>query len=130
MTKRPYAWLTLAAGVNGFLAVAAGAYGAHGVQWDEARDAAFQTAADYHLTHSIVVLALGCLASLRPRTASLAGAAFVLGMLIFCGSLYYSGLTGSRDWLWLTPIGGGLLLLGWLVVVALGIGVWRNGPQA
>lgn len=116
----------LLAGLNGFLAVALGAFGAHGLK---ARLAAlpdgaqrlewWQTAAHYHLVHA---LALGLAAFLAsrlgdgaalPRTA---GWAFQVGIVLFSGSLYAMTLGGVRALGAVTPLGGVALLVGWACV--------------
>jgi len=115
-------FLTLSA-VLGFLAVALGAFGAHGLErfLAEATDGAkrmewWTTAAHYHLTHAI---ALGLVAWAASRSgagagaATVAGWAFVVGILVFSGSLYVMTVTGVR-WLGaITPLGGVALLVGW-----------------
>jgi uncharacterized membrane protein YgdD (TMEM256/DUF423 family) len=104
--------------IVGFLAVALGAFGAHGLHAlleKNARLATWETAVLYHLTHSVVLLII---ATLRPLRA----AAFWLmltGIAIFSGTLYVLALTNVK-WLGaITPIGGLCLLAGWL---ALGFG--------
>ena len=104
--------------IVGFLAVALGAFGAHGLHAlleKNARLATWETAVLYHLTHSVVLLII---ATLRPLRA----AAFWLmltGIAIFSGTLYVLALTNVK-WLGaITPVGGVCLLAGWL---ALGFG--------
>ena len=111
-------WLLLAA-INGFLAVAAGAFGAHGLQGklDTAALQVFETAARYHMYHA---LAMG-LAAVLARPPRLAGAAtaaalFLVGIVLFSGSLYVLALTGQR-WLgMITPVGGVAFLAGWAML--------------
>ena len=111
-------WLLLAA-INGFLAVAAGAFGAHGLQGklDAAALQVFETAARYHMYHA---LAMG-LAAVLARPPRLAGAAtaaalFLVGIVLFSGSLYVLALTGQR-WLgMITPVGGVAFLAGWAML--------------
>jgi len=113
------------ASVNGFLAVAMGAFGAHGLQRRLAsvpdriqRLDWWETAAHYHLTHA---LALGLVAFLVSRTnggpAVVAGWALLAGIVLFSGSLYFMTLTGNRS-LGATavPLGGVLMLVGWALV--------------
>lgn len=110
------------AGLNGFLAVALGAFGAHGLKGylEGLEDAAqrlawWETAAHYHLTHALALCAVGILAPrLSPGLARLSGWGFQLGILLFCGSLYVMTLTGIRVLGAVTPIGGVGMLLGWL----------------
>jgi uncharacterized membrane protein YgdD (TMEM256/DUF423 family) len=119
-------WLT-GAGISGFLAVALGAFGAHGLQarLAEVADGAkrlgwWQTAAHYHLLHA---LGLGLVAFVVARVpaARFAGMAFVLGTLLFAGSLYAMALGGPR-WLGaVTPLGGLSLLAGWAILAWCGV---------
>jgi len=111
-------WIALAAG-SGALAVAAGAYGAHGLRGrvTEGLLSSWITAADYHLLHSVVLLALGLYALSTRKSVALPGSLFALGILLFSGSIY--GLVlAQQGWLApLTPIGGLFLLGGWLAVL-------------
>jgi uncharacterized membrane protein YgdD (TMEM256/DUF423 family) len=122
-------FFTLAA-ASGFLSVALGAFGAHGLK---ARMAAlpdgadrlewWKTAALYHLTHA---LALALTAGLfgQTRAGRVACVAFCVGIALFSGSLYTMTLTGTR-WLGaVTPLGGLALLVGW---AALTTAAWLSG---
>src|SRR6185295_6656095 len=122
-------FLRTACAVNGFLGVALGAFGAHGLKarLADVGDAArrlewWQTASHYHLFHA---LALGILASWAARAADrallLSGSAMVTGIVLFSGSLYAMALTGQTGLGIVTPFGGLALLLGWgaLLVSAL-----------
>jgi len=110
-------WLRIGA-VWGFLSVAMGAFGAHGLKdrLNELGTAAnFQTAAQYHMYHALALVAVGVLGCAgRTGTAlSVAGWSFLTGSLIFSGSLYILSVSGIK-WLGaITPIGGVLLLVGW-----------------
>ncbi len=119
-------WLRLGAMLGG-LAVAAGAFGAHGLKdrMDARALEVFETAAKYQMYHALALLAVGLLALMGRTGASLsfAGWSFLIGTLIFSGTLYALALTGIR-WLGaITPIGGVFLILGWLALaVAAGAG--------
>lgn len=131
-----WGWMRVGA-VLGFLAVAFGAFGAHGLKarLDGLGTAAsFQTAVQYHMYHALALLALGMIAVFRPGTAvTVAGWSFLLGVLVFSGSLYVLSLTGLK-WLGaITPIGGLAMLVGWaaLAVAASGgvpEGDWTSYP--
>jgi uncharacterized membrane protein YgdD (TMEM256/DUF423 family) len=124
-------WLT-ACGISGFLAVALGAFGAHGLQarLADVADGAkrlgwWQTGAQYHLLHA---LALGLVALIvaRAPAARFAGGAFVVGTLLFSGSLYVMALGGPR-WLGaVTPLGGVSLLTGWALLAWCGVASSRG----
>ncbi len=110
--------LLLFAAGNGFLAVAFGAFGAHGLQARLSVElmATFQTAVQYHFYHALALLGVALL-SLQFPTAALpraSGYLFLAGIVLFSGSLYVLALTGIR-WLGaITPIGGLAFLAGWL----------------
>jgi uncharacterized membrane protein YgdD (TMEM256/DUF423 family) len=127
-------WLTSGAILAG-LAVALGAFGAHGLDqvlksvyaesdqrviagmtvpatWKYLQD--FKTAAEYQLTHALALLVVGLLARDRSRRSlSVAGWSFLGGILLFSGSLYVLVVTGVRVLGAITPFGGVLLLIGW-----------------
>ena len=101
------------------LAVVLGAFGAHGIeQWAGAkRMATWNTAVEYQFYHGLGLLALGiwCRVNQQLRFAGLVGASFVLGILLFSGSLYLLVLTGQTRLGMIAPIGGTLLIIGWLL---------------
>ena len=113
-------WLMIAA-LNGFLAVAAGAFAAHGLKGAlGAQDLqVFETGARYHMYHA---LALG-ISALAMRGAAagrarLAAALFLAGIVLFSGSLYLLALTHVMALAFVTPIGGTAFLAGWLALAA------------
>jgi len=121
----------LASSSLGFLAVALGAFGAHGLKarLEPLADGAkrlewWTTAAHYQAIHA---LALGLVAYLATRTASpavkVAAAAFIAGIFLFSGSLYTMTLTGIRALGAVTPFGGLAFLVGWASVFAAGWGL-------
>jgi uncharacterized membrane protein YgdD (TMEM256/DUF423 family) len=99
------------------IAVAAGAFGAHGLKARISPDmlAVFEVGARYHMYHALALMACAWAATRWP--GGLVAAAFFLfvaGTLVFSGSLYALALTGAR-WLGaLTPLGGVAFLAGWL----------------
>lgn len=119
-------WACVAA-INGFLAVAAGAFGAHGLKSRIGAEALaiFETAARYHMYHALALLAVAAAAD-RWRSGASSGWAFLIGIAIFCGSLYAMALGDMRlRWLGaITPIGGLSLLIGWAL---LALAAWRGG---
>lgn len=120
-------WLWLVTGANGFLAVALGAFGAHGLErWLAGADAVEQrlgwwhTASQYHLAHALALGIAAYLASKDPAVGKVAGLCFQVGILLFSGSLYAMTLSGVR-WLGaVTPIGGLAFLAGWAAVIVAG----------
>lgn len=119
------------AGALGFLAVALGAFGAHGLKTRLApladgteRLAWWNTAAHYHLIHALALGLVGYLATRSSSSAiTVSAAAFVTGVVLFSGSLYVMTLTGIRGLGAVTPFGGVAFLVGWasIVVTAWGL---------
>jgi uncharacterized membrane protein YgdD (TMEM256/DUF423 family) len=123
-----WAWVRVGA-ISGAIAVAAGAFGAHGLRGKIETKAldVFQTAVTYQMFHALALLAVGLLAAARPGTAaSVAGVMFLVGTLLFSGSLYGWALGGPRWLVYLTPVGGLAFILGWIALaVAAGPGVGK-----
>ena len=127
-------WIGFAA-ASGFVAVAAGAIGAHMLRGHTSSEDlhAFASAARYQMYHALALFAVAWLAGRKPanqsnpgsRFTALAGWAFVAGTVLFCGSLYLLGLTGSHALASLAPLGGLSFLAGW---ACLFIAVLRGGP--
>jgi uncharacterized membrane protein YgdD (TMEM256/DUF423 family) len=118
------------------LGVALGAFGAHGLDAQlqklgrtanlEQRTAWFETGVRYHMYHALALLAVAAIASRSPSGGhQLAAAAFLLGILLFSGSLYVMTFADD-DWKKLgavTPLGGLAFLIGW---ATLAITAWRE----
>jgi len=119
-------WMRIAA-VAGFTAVTLGAFGAHGLEATLSvgeRAEWWGTAVDYHMWHALALVGVGLLSERTGRGRG-AGWCFLLGMLVFSGTLYGLGLGGPR-WLGaITPLGGVLLLAGWALLGVVG----RAGPS-
>ena len=105
----------------GFLAVALGAFGAHGLEGRLSPGdlATFETAVRYQMYHALALILLGTTAARLPSVrVRAAGWAFATGILVFSGSLYLLVLTGHR-WLGaVTPLGGVAFLVGWGALAA------------
>lgn len=109
-------WIVVGA-VSGFVAVACGAFGAHGLKArvPEQALAWWNTGAHYHLAHALALVAVGLL-RLQSGRVDAPGWAFLAGSVIFSGTLYAMAL-GAPRWLGaVTPIGGVLLLAGWALL--------------
>jgi uncharacterized membrane protein YgdD (TMEM256/DUF423 family) len=107
----------LVASINGFLAVALGAFAAHGLKnvLDTQLLATFQTGVQYQMTHALALLVVALLTIQFPQNSLLkfSGWFLVVGILFFSGSLYALSISGIR-WLGaITPIGGLFFLAGW-----------------
>ena len=108
-------WLVVAA-VNGLLAVASGAFAAHGLQGrlDAHALGLWETAARYHMYHALAIgLAAFAIRDAPAGAATVASAFFLLGILLFCGSLYLLSVTGAKGFAFVTPFGGVCFLIGW-----------------
>jgi len=102
--------------VNGFLAVAFGAFAAHALKnlLSTGLLEVFQTGVEYQALHALALLVVGLLGrDGHSRSLNLSGWAFATGILLFSGSLYLLALTDTR-WLGaITPLGGTAFLIGW-----------------
>ena len=107
----------LVAAILGFLGVAIGAFGAHGLRGRLSPEmlGVFEIGVRYQMYHVFALLAVAAaIGHFGPlRLLSVAGWSFVAGTLIFSGSLYALALTGTGMFGAITPIGGVGFLLGW-----------------
>lgn len=99
-------WLVVLAALSGAVAVGAGAFGAHGAS-GEAREW-LKTGGQYQLIHAVAALV-----ALRMEARGAAWL-FVAGGLVFAGTLYLMALGAPRWFGAVTPVGGTLLIVGWL----------------
>lgn len=115
----------MCAAAAGFTGVGLGAFAAHGLRsrLEPAMLAVFETAVRYQMYHAFALVAAAWgWARWQRREFTLAGGLFVVGIVLFSGSLYGLALSGPR-WLGpVTPAGGAAFLAGWLL---LGIGALR-----
>ena len=122
--------LLSAAGLFGALAVALGAFGAHGLRASlSARSLEiFETAARYQLIHAMAMAAVAiAIASIGPSPwFTTAGIAYGIGIGIFCGSLYALSLTDIKILGAIAPIGGSAFIVGWLCLAIAG---WVAFPK-
>ncbi len=105
------------ASFNGFLAVLLGAFAAHGLEQRLGAEllTTFQTGVEYHMTHALALFGVGLLMLHRPNASLpiVSGYLFLLGIILFSGSLYSLSLAGV-SWLGaITPLGGVCFLAGW-----------------
>lgn len=111
-----------------FVAVALGAFGAHGLarvfEASPELEATYRTAVQYHMVHALGLLAVAWAMTRWPDPLlSWAGYCFIAGIVLFSGSLYLLVVTGLR-WLGaVTPLGGVAFLAGWAL---LAVGVLRS----
>lgn len=109
-------WIAIACALCG-TGVGAGAFGAHGLSKILSPDklVIFETAVRYQMFHGLALLGLGVVATRIEYWQLLAGGlCFVFGSLLFSGSLYAYVATDNKTLVFLTPIGGSILILGWI----------------
>lgn len=101
----------------GALAVAVGAFGAHGLDWTLPNRSAenWETGARYQMYHAVALVLCGLLAE-RGRRLTVAAWFFLGGTILFAGALYSLGLGGPRWFGAIAPIGGTLLIGGWITL--------------
>ena len=107
----------LVGAISAFIGVAAGAFGAHGLEARLPADllAVYETAVRYELVHALALLFVGLAVDRWPRAGwGRAGWMFVAGTVLFSGSLYALALTGVRLLGAITPLGGLCFLSGWV----------------
>lgn len=118
----------LAGSLSALLAVALGAFGAHGLKTRVVPEmlAVWQTAVFYHLVHALGLVLIAILCHLLPDAALVPSAGWMLlaGTLLFSGSLYLMVLADMRALGMITPLGGVAFLIGWLLLV---ITAWQQG---
>jgi uncharacterized membrane protein YgdD (TMEM256/DUF423 family) len=110
--------------VSACIAVGAGAFGAHALKSRLSADmlAVFEVGARYQMYHALALLACAWALTKWPGTlVNAAGWFFILGTLLFSGSLYMLSLTGLRWVGAITPLGGVALLAGWICLGAAAI---------
>ena len=114
----------LVGALAGFIGVAFGAFGAHGLRGRLSPDmlAVFETGVRYQLYHAFAVLIVALAAArFDGWMIRAAGWAFTAGIILFSGSLYALALTGATRLGAVTPIGGLAFLIGWALLVALAV---------
>jgi uncharacterized membrane protein YgdD (TMEM256/DUF423 family) len=116
-------WL-IGAGFHGAMAVAFGAWAAHGAErlLDEQAITWVRTGSAYQLWHAVALIGIAALSQrLHSRWINLAGGAFGVGALAFSCSLYGLAFAGPYWLVYVTPVGGGLLIFGWIALMAAGL---------
>jgi uncharacterized membrane protein YgdD (TMEM256/DUF423 family) len=120
-------WLFLFAGCSGLTGVLLGAFGAHGLRGSlpEQLMRTFQTGVEYQMYHSLALMITCYLALQWPSSVPLKWSAyfFAAGIVLFSGSLYLLSVFGLRMMGPITPIGGLMFMLAWLLLT---IGIWNN----
>lgn len=113
-------WALIAAAVSGALAVILGAFGAHALaeRLDASGEALWRTASHYHFLHTLILAVAALLPALGigRRLAATACVLWLCGIAVFSGSLYGLALSGVGVLGAITPIGGVVLIAGWIVL--------------
>lgn len=112
-------WATRIALLSGASAVGFAAWGAHALSGLDASSVrAFDTAARMHLIHSIVLLVVALWWCRSPsRSLGLSCGLLIVGLLMFCGTIYLRVLAGEATLARLAPAGGLMLIAGWIVPI-------------
>lgn len=114
----------IVAGLDGALLVALGAFGAHGIAPGGGAEGLFETASRYQAWHVLAMALIGFAGgraeAAAGRTVHAAGALFLAGTVLFCGSLYIRAFGGGGLFPMAAPIGGTLFILGWLALAVTG----------
>jgi uncharacterized membrane protein YgdD (TMEM256/DUF423 family) len=113
-------WIQVIA-INGLLTVTLGAFAAHvldGVLTAQ-RIETFDTAVQYHLFHTLALFGLVCVDDtvLATRWIKYAAGFFILGIIVFCGSLYLFAATSISILAMITPLGGLAFMIGWIMLL-------------
>lgn len=110
------------AAISMFIAIGLGAFGAHGLKQMLSVEmlAIWQTAVQYQLVHGLALFALAIVyprfAQHSSRSFRFIAPCFIIGTLLFSGSLYALALSGIKVLGAITPVGGIAFLLGWLLL--------------
>ena len=121
VNQRIYKVVVLGA-VLSFLSVTAGAFGAHGAKLILPQNllSIYETAVRYQTYHSFAILFAGLLLAVpipfNIKYLKIAVYSFLAGIVLFSGSLYLYAFTGIKQLGMITPVGGVLLLIGWLFI--------------
>ncbi len=112
-------WIAFSAGVFGFAGVALGAFGAHALKETLILHSSldtWRTAVLYQLVHSVAILALGRGLTTDGKAIIWVARCWIIGIVLFCGSLYGIALGGPTVLGPITPLGGLALLIGWALI--------------
>ena len=113
--KKNNTWI-ITGGIFGFLGVAIGAFGAHGLKNYLTPDMleTYHTGVLYQLIHSVVILAIGFSGDEKYKISAIL---FTVGIILFSFSLYLYSITYTVAFAMVTPFGGLSFLAGWLMMV-------------
>ncbi|WP_188207675.1 DUF423 domain-containing protein [Alkalibacillus aidingensis] len=109
--------------ISGFITVALGAFGAHGLEskLTEKMMQTWEKAVQYQMFHTTAIFIAAILLVVSEVTTFQTSAwVFLIGIILFSGSLYVYSLTGAKTFAMITPLGGVAFLIGW-VILAYGV---------
>ena len=110
----------LIASISGALAVMIGAFGAHALRsllLANDRLETFDTAVKYHFYHTLALIAIAILMyKIDSKALTVAGYSFIIGIVLFSGSLYALCISGITKFGAITPLGGLSFIVGWLAL--------------
>ncbi|MCW8936264.1 MAG: DUF423 domain-containing protein [Gammaproteobacteria bacterium] len=120
-----YKQLIISGVINAFIAVALGAFAAHGLKQSLGAYelGIWQTAVDYQMAHALGLILIGLLANNLKINLNKPGWIMLAGIVLFSGSLYILSLSGIKALGMVTPLGGMCFLIAWLW---LGVSVYRS----
>jgi len=125
------AWIIPLAGILGATGVAIGAVGTHALHLGARAMMQFDIALDYQIWHTLALLAVAQLIRFDPaiRAYKIAAILFAIGVVCFSGSLYGVAISGIQGITNFTPIGGSMLILGWILLVIGGVQTALSFPK-
>ena len=106
--------------ISGCLVVLIGAFGAHGLKdiLDDYSKSIYDKAVLYQMFHTLIILILGIANKINPEIQfHLSAWAFLIGIIIFSGSLYILAISGFKTLGMITPIGGLFFIIGWVLLI-------------
>lgn len=112
-------WIAFSSGVLGFVGVALGAFGAHALKETLLLHSSldtWRTAVLYQLVHSVAILALAVGLPTDGKAMLWVARLWIIGIVLFCGSLYGLALGGPTALGPITPLGGLAFLIGWALI--------------
>ena len=105
--------------MSGIIVVLLGAFGAHGLKdvLDTYGKSIYDKAILYQMFHTLDILCIGIMEKVMPSLQlQIAGLSFLLGIILFSGSLYFIALTNMKFIGMITPIGGLFFIIGWIIL--------------
>jgi len=110
----------IVAGISGLLAVALGAFGAHGLKGIISPEMleVYKTGVQYQFYHTFALLIVGILMNFsQSKALTWSACLFITGIVLFSGSLYILAITGVKALGLITPFGGITWIAAWLLMI-------------